>query len=1219
MLAKYTPKRAIIKIVKNKKELPKDFESDLKTIAERLYSHHAVVMVGAGFSRNACPEYPTWEGLGNLFYSILNPGEVMPKGHYWNIMDLADELASSKGRSELESVVQNCIKDGASKPSKLHKRLLDLPWVDVFTTNYDTLLEATLPSLIARRYSVVVSDAQLPYAQSPRIVKLHGSFPSTRPYILTSEDYRRYPETHSAFVNTVRQAFLEHTFCLIGFSGDDPNFLNWSGWLRDNLGDYSQPIYLICLHEPSDSRRRLLSRRNIRPIALEHLAHGCNDGFEDGLRAFFDYIEKCRKNPEAWFDSKIILNSMGSGGSAESVIERWRKERESYHRKLVVSPYQRELLDIDLEHNLRMVLPLIEGQDFKKVTDFCYEYLWRLDRTLKVIPDPIRKILNTVMLYWRSQLRKGLVDYDSNRLMMLAVRIMHDCRRMGLFAEWNRVARFLRLFIDKANSNTRDEFWYEEALNAQCQFDSGKLADILKKWNPGDDNPLAQARAGIMYYALNERDESLRLLNRALMSARRISAYSNDIGALHQESAIIWTYKFVLGMVRFDEHNQGNDNQEDYALHLRLKELRGFGCDIWDDVLHFQTLFKAKPQSAYFKSQSVSFDLAPNVTSWGFQRIVDDGSSYLEFCERTALPLEILGENELVAALKSAVPYNIVKVLSSLRYLNKDVLVKKVLTRETLCYLDRDTAELVARQAMIDLEDLYFGRETRRDEMSFKCLLEIESRLFCCDLSVETRTRAYGFVEKVYRNSERLPFVSSIDDFVSRLAMATSLDEMRDVVKRVVSIPLPLRNQNADRVFALQCPALEIFRSLSNRFKTDDIKRAFKGFHLNEEEWKQILLGIESEDTKNYSWSLAAVVLLDAVGVLSASQKRVICEKMFRAKEGNPSLRLGFFLDRSIFAFVQPDEPGLKECYLERNLRKWFAPNCNDGGLCITRGHSERIDNLIVGVEKFSSMLTRDDVSGIVDVVEAEWKVCKDILLNPEENLHHEGLGVSRKEEALYRSNRLGKLLGALEKINQDESLANRMAETIQDMVNEQVPMLAMLVAVNHAQREELKCLVSLASSHLNSEITICRVDARCALESLLCSEYEDVRKEAANVAMSALAWVDGDEAEFVYRIVRSIVSCAKLDTTFIVGIFNLVSRWKDQYIQIIRNRSEDKNIIRSVVYLGRILNLILHNSDLNSYRRGAIVNMYETIAKPLAFSEVREAWSFIDTKIKKG
>lgn len=105
----------------------------------------------------------------------------------------------------------------------------------MFTTNYDTLLERARASVTLKHYDVVATDEELLYANQPRIVKLHGSFPSP-PFVVTEEDYRRYPSDHAPFVNTVRQSLLENTLCLIGFSGDDPNFLQWIGWLRDHVG-----------------------------------------------------------------------------------------------------------------------------------------------------------------------------------------------------------------------------------------------------------------------------------------------------------------------------------------------------------------------------------------------------------------------------------------------------------------------------------------------------------------------------------------------------------------------------------------------------------------------------------------------------------------------------------------------------------------------------------------------------------------------------------------------------------------------------------------------------------------------------------------------------------------------------------------------------------------------------------------------------------------------
>jgi hypothetical protein len=67
-------------------------------------------------------------------------------------------------------------------------------------------------------------------------VKLHGTIGDAGPLIFAEEDYRTYPAKYAAFVNFARQVFIENELCLVGFSGDDPNFLQWAGWVRDHLG-----------------------------------------------------------------------------------------------------------------------------------------------------------------------------------------------------------------------------------------------------------------------------------------------------------------------------------------------------------------------------------------------------------------------------------------------------------------------------------------------------------------------------------------------------------------------------------------------------------------------------------------------------------------------------------------------------------------------------------------------------------------------------------------------------------------------------------------------------------------------------------------------------------------------------------------------------------------------------------------------------------------------
>jgi hypothetical protein len=252
---------------KNINNIPPDILSYLYEIAERLQTGHASVMIGTGFSKNAergskTRKIPLWRDLGDIFYDKLNGGPPDKRTkEYLDPLKLAGEVESAFGRPALNNIIRSGIPDEEFQPSELHKKLLNLPWSDIFTTNYDTLLERTAESILQFRYETIINKEDLIWSTKPRIIKLHGSFPSERPFIITEEDYRTYPDRYAPFINTVQQSLLENTLCLIGFSGDDPNFLSWIGWIRDNLGTENSPkMYLIGVLSLSIGQKKGSSR-----------------------------------------------------------------------------------------------------------------------------------------------------------------------------------------------------------------------------------------------------------------------------------------------------------------------------------------------------------------------------------------------------------------------------------------------------------------------------------------------------------------------------------------------------------------------------------------------------------------------------------------------------------------------------------------------------------------------------------------------------------------------------------------------------------------------------------------------------------------------------------------------------------------------------------------------------------------------------------------------
>lgn len=300
--------------------------SYIEEIAKRLKNPRkygeATLMVGAGFSKNAKSkglnnvQPPNWSQIANDMYCELYP-EPKEKGFLhkkWeekriiktsgkNVTKLAEEYIASYDRNKINHLIEQSIANDSFLPGELHKKLLKFSWGDIFTTNYDTLLEQTT-DLIFRKsnYKIVYSQNDLPGSIKPRIIKLHGSIPQIKPYIICDEDFRIYPIKYSAMVNTVQQAMLETRLCLIGFSGDDPNFQSWLGWLRDNMGENCPKIYLIGAYDGlSEPEKRLLENKKITIIDISVLV---KDDEEDKHKAafseFLNLLDRFQKDEDMY-------------------------------------------------------------------------------------------------------------------------------------------------------------------------------------------------------------------------------------------------------------------------------------------------------------------------------------------------------------------------------------------------------------------------------------------------------------------------------------------------------------------------------------------------------------------------------------------------------------------------------------------------------------------------------------------------------------------------------------------------------------------------------------------------------------------------------------------------------------------------------------------------------------------------------------------------------
>lgn len=395
-------------------EMPEKSQHDLSRLRNAMHRKEGScvsVMVGAGFSLNAEPRasnskaFPTWEQLaemllGELYPDVTDPDDLdrlrrMASGTS-GAMRLAQEYEVAFGNAALREFIVNTIPDQEHVPGKVHCRLVELNWADVFTTNYDTLLERAAEIVQRERpFRIVRSPSELPFSRSPRIVKLHGHLPELTNLVLTEDDYRNYPTTNAPFVSEIQVALIETHLCMVGFSGDDPNFLHWTGWVRDQLQTNIPYLYFFTFDALTDFRRRLLEDRRIIPLHLPSLFPKAKDR-QAQLLALFEFLYSPPGPPRpAWnhFTSESMPSSRSGADRTESagdwlqLADKWRSERRGYLGWLIPHRHAIEALWNSTEHWASKAPP--DDLDVPSTVFVLWELTWRCRTALFPLFDDV--------------------------------------------------------------------------------------------------------------------------------------------------------------------------------------------------------------------------------------------------------------------------------------------------------------------------------------------------------------------------------------------------------------------------------------------------------------------------------------------------------------------------------------------------------------------------------------------------------------------------------------------------------------------------------------------------------------------------------------------------------------------------------------------------------------------------------------------------------------
>lgn len=512
----------------------------------------AALFVGAGLSTSAelitenSLKPPLWHDLSREMSLRLYPDPAdrernAPK----DPLRLAEEYKAAFGTHAMDEFVREQISDHIWEPSALHSNLLKLPWVEVLTTNYDTLLERAAYDISEQVYSTVNIETDLTHATSPRIIKLHGSIEHGTDFVISEEDYRTYPEKHAAFVNTARQIFIENELCLLGFSGDDPNFLQWSGWVRDRLADGTSRIYLVGVLEISNSKRRLLEARNIAPIDLAPLVKNIpkTSRHSKATELFIQYLSGAR--PADSMDWNIAGNSSyetnpsgESFGDArkdpvigakllEHASDIWAKERQAYPGWAIAPSGKRLEVRYATSSGLTtddafMRLP----QDARRCA--LIELFWRYE----VGCEPIHPV---IVKLCEQEFRSDADAPPKNVPMEMARHLARHARNNLNKEQFQRWLSALQL--SSGNSDDVEiEATYQECLYLLQELDFQAVKDKLDQIQGSD--PLWDLRRAYLLVEVGNEDEAKKIILSAY--GKILKRWRKDRNSIWIKSRVIW-------------------------------------------------------------------------------------------------------------------------------------------------------------------------------------------------------------------------------------------------------------------------------------------------------------------------------------------------------------------------------------------------------------------------------------------------------------------------------------------------------------------------------------------------------------------------------------------------------------------------------------------------------------------------------------------------------
>lgn len=348
----------------------------------------------------------------------------------------------------------------------------------------------------------------------------------------------------------VQEAIMENTFCLFGFSGDDPNFRKWMSWVQQNLHGYCTNIYLCGVLSLRDGQRRLLEKLGIIPIDLAPLIDETvtNPHFV-ALQKFLQMLKD--NKPKNIIDDFVDKVKNKSLYDLPQYDPHWLVLPRDVQRELQRKVYTPEV-------NIESLIDKSKTEDTKKkLYDLIYAY--SLCETI-ITEDECSFLTKWVLDH------KQVQDLQWCRIALFLQGQANYKNNETQFADWTTI---LKRVVEN-NPELKVEWLYQQCLWAEKNWQLHHLHDFLQEWPDEEVIPYWQIRKAHFLSFLGEFQNAYKAVEGALQALHRAIhrnpednfLISQEVWALYFRQMLYDTYQ-MISSVKYNKN--GNYAQSRWA------------------------------------------------------------------------------------------------------------------------------------------------------------------------------------------------------------------------------------------------------------------------------------------------------------------------------------------------------------------------------------------------------------------------------------------------------------------------------------------------------------------------------------------------------------------------------------------------------------------------------------------------------------------------------